>query len=496
MDAPAKTEPEPVVEVQAAAVPEAPAEPAPKKRPPSRLFLALKEAIRTYEKLSAQVPVNPDEETVHEFRVASRRLQVAVDLARRVLSGQTASRVERRIKARFDATSVLRDVQTWRPLLASWREAFPEATALLDGHLAVLEEAQLRTVLKTLRKKPADTVITGLKPLLAAARRERDDQHLRRVADKRLDRAFQRLEQARRAVDAGRAETLHGFRLRLKIARYAVEVAAPFHPEKAPAALEAFKAHQTAIGDWHDLDLLVHAFDLFALDSPALIESCSALLEALRARLEEAARTLVTSLPAAADLDPRPAEAPEEGPWTLVLLRHAQATDRQDWGERPDEERPLTQHGEKQARRAAKALADWGVRVERILTSPAVRARHTAEIVARHLHAGKRLETARFLASEADARGVVGELAVHARAGTVLLLVGHEPQLGELASMLVSGRRSLPIELPTGGLVAITLEKAAWKACGRLSRLMPPEGLPARRRKKARAASAAGMERS
>jgi phosphohistidine phosphatase SixA len=483
--------PETTVETAVEPAPEPSAEPESPKRPASMLQRALKEALRTYEKLAEQALETLDEETVHEFRVATRRLDVAIDLARRVLPAHDAARARRRLKARFEVTGALRDVQTWRLLLAIWREVFPDAVALMDGHLAAREEAQRALVRKTLKKKPAGAVVEGLKPMLEAARRERDEERLRRAVDKRLDRAFGRLEEARRSVDPARAETLHAFRLRLKNARYAVEVAVPFHARTAPAALETFKAHQTAIGNWHDLDNLAHAFELFVLESPALAEPCAPLVEALRQRLAEDTRTLVERLPVPGDLDPRPAVEPEKGPWTLILARHAKAVDAEKWGERPDEERPLTGSGEKQARRAAKILKSWGLRVERVLTSPAVRARCTAEIFAAALGAGKRLETLDALSAGADPRGVIPALTAPA-AGSALLLVGHEPALSELASMLVSGRRSLPLDVPTAGLVAITLEQPAWKACGRLVRLVPADAAaaPKGRKRRPRAAEA------
>jgi phosphohistidine phosphatase len=435
----------------------------------------LKDALRTYEGLSARVLEQPDEETVHAFRVASRRLQVALDVARRVLPSHDAANARRRLKMRFEATGSLRDAQIWRLLTGTWSGRFPEAAALLDGHLAALEERQRERALRVLRKKPMGPIVDEVGEVITAARRDRDDSGLERVVERRLDRAFQRLERARRAVDPARAETLHAFRLELKGARYAVELAAPFHAERAPFALEAFRLHQTSIGDWHDLDLLVHAFELFCLEAPALVGPCAGLFEAARGRLAEARQALIERLPVAADLDPRPARERVAKPWTLVLLRHALAVDRDEWRDRPDAERPLTPRGEKQARRVGKVLAGWGLKLDRVLASPALRAWRTAEIVAHVVEAEERLERFDALAADADPREVVEVLAASPRPRGALVLVGHEPGLGQLASMLVSGRRSVPIEIPKAGLVAITLDEIAWRSCGRLVRLAPPD---------------------
>jgi len=65
----------------------------------------------------------------------------------------------------------------------------------------------------------------------------------------------------------------------------------------------------------------------------------------------------------------------------LYLLRHATAVD----VALSDAERELTREGREEARIAGAALAELGVKVSHILTSPLVRARQTAEIVAKVL---------------------------------------------------------------------------------------------------------------
>ena len=69
------------------------------------------------------------------------------------------------------------------------------------------------------------------------------------------------------------------------------------------------------------------------------------------------------------------------GPYELYLIRHAIAEERGDsWPD--DAKRPLTDDGTAKMRKAARGLARIGVRFDVILTSPFVRTRQTAEIVA------------------------------------------------------------------------------------------------------------------
>ncbi|MBM4283082.1 MAG: phosphohistidine phosphatase SixA, partial [Deltaproteobacteria bacterium] len=72
----------------------------------------------------------------------------------------------------------------------------------------------------------------------------------------------------------------------------------------------------------------------------------------------------------------------------VTLFRHGLAHDRSDPACPADPERALTDEGKKKTRRAAKGLGVVGCRPTRILTSPYVRARQTAELVAEVLGLG------------------------------------------------------------------------------------------------------------
>ena len=63
----------------------------------------------------------------------------------------------------------------------------------------------------------------------------------------------------------------------------------------------------------------------------------------------------------------------------LYLIRHAEAVPLGVNGVASDEERPLTENGRRQSRAAALALRQVGVRLDKLLVSPLVRARQTAD---------------------------------------------------------------------------------------------------------------------
>lgn len=118
----------------------------------------------------------------------------------------------------------------------------------------------------------------------------------------------------------------------------------------------------------------------------------------------------------------------------LILWRHAEAEDATD--KVPDSKRRLTSRGEKQARLMARWLREYVPKRQlRILSSPAQRAQMTA------LALGLPFEVERKLCGEADAADLLAAVQWPNRAGTTIV-VGHQPVLGIVASLLLSGTKT------------------------------------------------------
>jgi len=116
-------------------------------------------------------------------------------------------------------------------------------------------------------------------------------------------------------------------------------------------------------------------------------------------------------------------------PVQLVIVRHAEAAA----GE-PDELRPLTPEGRETARALGERLAAEGVRPDAVLTSPLLRARETAQELARP--AGLDAEPDERLAPGATAEGVK---AAAAERGETVVVVGHQPDCSQIAAALTGG---------------------------------------------------------
>lgn len=158
-------------------------------------------------------------------------------------------------------------------------------------------------------------------------------------------------------------------------------------------------------------------------------------------------------------------------PIELYLVRHAVAAERGDaWPD--DTKRPLTTKGIGRFRDVAEGLRAVHVVVDVVLTSPLVRARQTAELLAAGLAPHPAVQVTDALAPGAAHAAFVDALA-RTRQQRVAC-VGHEPDLGRLAAHLVGAKR--PFEFRKGGACRIDLESATgpghlvWLATPRLLR--------------------------
>ena len=163
------------------------------------------------------------------------------------------------------------------------------------------------------------------------------------------------------------------------------------------------------------------------------------------------------------------------GPYELYVIRHGLAEERGD-AYPDDAKRPLTDEGMSRMRKAARGLARIGVTMDIILTSPLVRARQTAEIVAAGLDPRPSIVNVDSLAPDGSYAAVIADLEKHSRK-TRIALVGHEPTIGELAARLIGSRHA--IEFKKGAVCCIDLETVPPAGPGALRWLLTPKILRA-----------------
>ena len=157
----------------------------------------------------------------------------------------------------------------------------------------------------------------------------------------------------------------------------------------------------------------------------------------------------------------------ENGKVRLHLLRHAHAGDAFEW-EGDDDLRPLTGKGRRQSERLGAFLEAQGVRPDVIVTSPKVRARQTAEIVAGTL--GMSIKVDGRLAEgfgQHELWSLLDELGAREP-----MLVGHDPDLSTLVSYLIDAAR---ISLKKAALATVDLHTRIGDGEGDLRWLISPD---------------------
>jgi phosphohistidine phosphatase len=138
----------------------------------------------------------------------------------------------------------------------------------------------------------------------------------------------------------------------------------------------------------------------------------------------------------------------------LYILRHGIAFPHGTQG-MADDERPLTPKGEERMKQISRGLAALELELDRIVTSPLVRARRTAEIVAQELRLVDRLEVSTALGADSSAEAIRDWLG--GRSEARLMIVGHNPSLSDLVSLMTLGEVGrLPLDLKKVGIAALS----------------------------------------
>jgi phosphohistidine phosphatase len=160
-------------------------------------------------------------------------------------------------------------------------------------------------------------------------------------------------------------------------------------------------------------------------------------------------------------------------PCELYLVRHAIAAERgSEWPD--DTKRPLTERGVSRFKEGVKGLRRLDVTIDEIFTSPLVRARQTAELLAAGVEGKPPVKLLETLAPGHTSSSVMANLARVAKRRRIAL-VGHEPELGELAAYLIGAGRALPFK--KGGICRIDVGSLTSKRAASLVWFVTPNVL-------------------
>ena len=157
----------------------------------------------------------------------------------------------------------------------------------------------------------------------------------------------------------------------------------------------------------------------------------------------------------------------------IYILRHGIAVERGTRGYSKDGDRPLTKEGEEKMQQIAQILVGMDPHIDLILSSPFVRAKQTAEIVAKALD--EEVTFTDHLKPDSSPKELIAE--INDEKPQRVMLVGHEPDLSQFVSLLITGSTDATIELKKGGLCKLTTERLTFGQCATLNWLLTPKQL-------------------
>jgi phosphohistidine phosphatase len=160
----------------------------------------------------------------------------------------------------------------------------------------------------------------------------------------------------------------------------------------------------------------------------------------------------------------------------LLLVRHGIAEERDPSRWPDDRGRPLTAEGAAKFRKEASLLGSLVPTVDRLLTSDLTRATQTADIL--HEELGWPAPEAIAELSPGTSSERTARILEQLSGAEAAALVGHEPDLSELASYLLTGdSNSAAIELKKGGVISLGVDPAAAPGDAVLYWSIPPRVL-------------------
>lgn len=158
----------------------------------------------------------------------------------------------------------------------------------------------------------------------------------------------------------------------------------------------------------------------------------------------------------------------------LYIVRHAIAVERGTSGyEEDDSQRPLTDAGRKKMKKIVRGLAQLGTEFDVILSSPYVRARDTATILAKEFEMKDKLAFSDNLIPPGNFEDLINEIHEQHDVNS-LALVGHEPMLSSLISWLTTGNTDMKVMLKKGGVAYLTADNLYQEGRATLHWLLTP----------------------
>lgn len=203
------------------------------------------------------------EESVHDLRVAARRLLALTDLIRAVAPHPRLQKIRRALKRQLDEFDELRDTQV---MLVEIAQKLEELPALLPFQEAL--QKRERRLLREAEYLIEALKLGGLAMRLGKVRASLTEQPASLKLDERVlqavDDAYLTVMQRYGWIDPAQPASIHRTRIAFKKFRYMVEVIQPLLPELPEDHFKHMRAYQAAMGNIQDAEVFLHNLAEFA----------------------------------------------------------------------------------------------------------------------------------------------------------------------------------------------------------------------------------------
>ena len=152
----------------------------------------------------------------------------------------------------------------------------------------------------------------------------------------------------------------------------------------------------------------------------------------------------------------------------VYIVRHAWA-DHPHWHD--DRSRPLTDEGRERFRKMLGRLVDTDFAPQLVLTSPLVRCRQTAELIAEAVDVNAEVVVRDELEPGSNLRGLLRWIRQHASKCDEMAWVGHVPDVNAMTAALIGDAHAL-LHFPKGAIAALVFEETPEVSAGELKWLV------------------------
>ncbi len=220
-------------------------------------------------KQTRRVRSRPTEKSVHDLRVAIRRLMAALDILRMVMPKSGTSKLRKELHAHLKSLSALRDTQVQVIEVESLVKEYPDFIRFLKL-LKREETIRVKRASKEIVKMDLESMESSLGKIISktdtyrsiAPMRENSYSILRGMLAKIFIRTTVLRKQIQNA-DSQKIDLIHELRLVYKRFRYSVEILQPIFPRVSEPLLNRMSEYQRSLGAIHDKAMLISALDSY-----------------------------------------------------------------------------------------------------------------------------------------------------------------------------------------------------------------------------------------